>query len=205
MESIKLKSVETSQQFQKLVKTLKLVYFHKDATERTIRDSLMTLNDYLEIFHRQLVSKLKSDKEINERLSITEFLPDLNDDLLVFCTSYFDSVRDEASRAMLFIGKNFCKFDTPISKENQDRIQVLRANMALQGWNDMMTGPIKECAEVESDVAKWMFKEPAEFIDKIITVMLDEPTTRDHLGKYTMVLTKSLPFMMMNDYRIALG
>ena len=69
----------------------------------------------------------------------------------------------------------------------------------------MMTEPIKQCADVESDVAKWMFTDPANFIDKIITVMLDEPSTRDHLGKYTMVLTKSLPFLMMNDYRISVG
>ena len=87
-----------------MVMTLKLLYFHKDATERTIRDALMTLNDYLEIFYKQLVSRLKTDKDVNERLSLTNFLPALNDDLLVFCTSYFDSVRDEASRAMLFIG-----------------------------------------------------------------------------------------------------
>lgn len=61
------------------------------------------------------------------------------------------------------------------------------------GWNDTMTEPIRNCAEMERDVSKWIFKDPFAFVEKIITVMLDEPSTRDHLGKFVMVLNKCLP------------
>jgi hypothetical protein len=50
-----------------------------------------------------------------------------------------------------------------------------------------------------------MFTDPQQFIDKILTVMLDYPSTRDQLSKMTLVLNLSLPFMMMNDYRLSLG
>jgi hypothetical protein len=98
--------------------TLEKLYFSKEAQEKTLRDSLMTLNDYLEIFNRQVISKLANYKEVNKELCATEFLPAINDALLTFCTSYFDSVRDEAGRALLYIGKNFAKFDMPIPRES---------------------------------------------------------------------------------------
>ena len=82
---------------------------------------------------------------------------------------------------------------------------MLRANLATTQWNDSFTQPIKECADVETDVCKWMFTEPATFIDKLLTTMLDYPSTRDQLSKMTMVLNKSLPFLMMNDYRLSVG
>lgn len=162
------------------------------------------INEYLQIFYQQTVRHLQSQTEVNQGMSKTTFLPELCDDLLFYCTSYFDSVRDEASRALLFIGTNLAKFDTPIPQEARSMIQQLRANLTL-GWNESLTGPIKECAELEKDVSTWMFREPADFIDKILTVMIDEPTTRDQLSKFVMVINKSLPFLLMNDYRISVG
>jgi len=35
--------------------------------------------------------------------------------------------------------------------------------------------------------------------------MLDEPSTRDLLGKFLIKINKTLPFLLMNDYRLALG
>ena len=57
---------------------------------------------------------------------------------------------------------------------------------------------------MEKDVSKWLFKDAPEFVDKILTVMIDYPTTRDQLSKFVMVLNKSLPFLLMNDYRISI-
>jgi hypothetical protein len=57
---------------------------------------------------------------------------------------------------------------------------------------------------MEKDVSIWLFKDAPEFVDKILTVMIDYPTTRDQLSKFVMVLNKSLPFLLMNDYRISL-
>ena len=81
------------------------------------------INEYLQIFYQQTVRHMKTATEINQPMSKTTFLPELCDDLLFYCTSYFDSVRDEASRALLFIGTNLAKFDTPIPQESLDLIQ----------------------------------------------------------------------------------
>lgn len=201
-DSIKIKTVEMSDQFQKLTQTLSIIYNHKDATEKTTRDSLSTLNDYLEIFNTQVIKPLKDKQAVHLAMTTTTFLREICEHLIEFCRSFYDSVRDEASRALLFIGINLCKFDIPIPKETQNLVQQLRANLTL-GWNDAMTAPIKECAEMEKDVCKWMFIDAQEFIDKMLTVMMDYPSTRDQLAKFTMVLNRSLPFLLMNDYRIS--
>merc|ERR1712127_372146 len=99
------------------------------------------------------------------------------------------------------IGQHMCKFDIPIPEENKMLVQQLRANLTL-GWQDPMTRPILECAEMESEVSKWCFKDAPEFVDKVLTAMMDYPSTRDALSKFTMVLNKSLPFLLMSDYRI---
>jgi len=49
-----------------------------------------------------------------------------------------------------------------------------------------MAAPIKQIAEMEREVSQFLFKDSHEFIKKIITVMLDEPTTRDLLSKFLM-------------------
>lgn len=150
-----------------------------------------------------MIRSLPDTKSINLAMTTTSFLPEICEHLLFFCTSFFDSVRDEASRAMLYIGQHICKFDIPIPKETADLVHMLRANLTL-GWQDSMTQPIKECAQMEAEVSKWCFKDAAEFVDKILTVMMDYPSTRDQLSKFTMVLNRSLPFLLMNDYRISM-
>lgn len=72
---------------------------------------------------------------INMVMCTTTFLPVILDDMLFFCQSYFDSVRDESSRALFFIASNLAKFDTPIPESSQKVIQELRANLTM-GWND---------------------------------------------------------------------
>lgn len=46
-DSIKLKSVETSEQFYRLIESLSKIYKSRDATEKTITESLSTLSRYL--------------------------------------------------------------------------------------------------------------------------------------------------------------
>ena len=73
------------------------------------------------------------------------------------------------------------------------------------GWNESLSTPIKEASDLEKEVSTWMFADPSAFIDKILTVMIDEPTTREPLSRFVMVINKSLPFLLMNDYRIAVA
>jgi hypothetical protein len=50
-DSIKLKSVDSSDQFFRLIESLSKVYKSRDATEKTITESLSTLSRYLQIFN----------------------------------------------------------------------------------------------------------------------------------------------------------
>ena len=126
----------------------------------------------------------------------------ITEDLIFFCQSYFDSVRDVASRCLLFIGENLLTFETPFSASQLEMVQTLRATLTL-GWDEKMSQPIRDCAEMEQHVSKFMFKDAGEFVRKVLTVMLDEPSQRDVLSKFMVKLNSTLPFIVMNDYRIA--
>lgn len=126
------------------------------------------------------------------------------DDLINFCTSYFDGVRDEACKCLLMIGENFLTHETSLNKDQMQMVHMLRANLT-QGWNEQMTQPIKECAEMERDVSKFMFSDAFDYVHRMITVMLDEPSTRDLLSRFLIKINTAFPFLLMNDYRVALA
>ena len=50
-----------------------------------------------------------------------------------------------------------------------------------------------------------MFPEPQEFLRLMIQAMMDEPSTKESITRVILKLNASLPFLLMNDYRIALG
>ena len=79
---------------------------------------------------------------------------------------------------------------------------VLRGNLQL-GWNSNMASPIKSLAEAEAVLVDWLFDDAQDFLKHIITVMMDEPSTRKSLNRVVKKLNKSLPFLLLNDYRIA--
>lgn len=81
---------------------------------------------------------------------------------------------------------------------------MLRANLGL-GWDKEMTAPVKAMAEMERDLAKYLFTDAIEFLKRCITVMMDEPSTRESLSKFVAKLNSSMPFLIMNDYRISLA
>lgn len=58
---------------------------------------------------------------------------------------------------------------------------------------------------MEKEVSKFIFSEAQEQIRKLITAMLDEPSTRDLLSKFLLKINSTLPFLLMNDYRIAIA
>lgn len=176
---------------------------NRDATEQTIKEGLITLNEYLKIFNDQLVRPLATAKDVYYKMSITEFLPQIIEDLMFFCVSYYDSVRDEASRALLFIGNHFMRFETTLTKDHHDMLQVMRANLTEKGFDESYTTPIKECAEMEKSVSTHIFKDAQAFISKLLQIMLDEPSTREALSKFIIRFNLTLPFLVMNEYRIA--
>lgn len=54
-------------------------------------------------------------------------------------------------------------------------------------------------------MCQFLFKDCQVFVQKVLTVMLDEPTNRDVLSKFMVKVNVTLPFILMNDYRIAVA
>jgi hypothetical protein len=79
---------------------------------------------------------------------------------------------------------------------------MLRANVS-QGWSKEMAAPIKGMADMEKEVSKYIFSDAHAFVAKIITVMMDEVSTRELLGRFVIKINLSMPFLLMNDYRVS--
>jgi hypothetical protein len=47
-----------------------------------------------------------------------------------------------------------------------------------------MSSPIKGLAEMEKDLVQFLFVDAQETVKKVITIMLDEPSTREMLSKF---------------------
>lgn len=84
------------EQFVKLVKTLQKVYKSRDNSEKLMKQGLISLRSYLEIFYNQLVAPVKDKDERFNLISQTNFLSALAEDVIPLCSNYFDGVRDEA-------------------------------------------------------------------------------------------------------------
>ena len=115
---------------------------------------------------------------------------------------YFDSVRDEACNTLVYLSDNFLSFQADFNKEQADMLQMLRANVA-HGWSKDMAAPVKQMADVEKEVVYYLFTDAQAFIQRIITVMMDEVSTRESLGKFVIKVNQSLPFLIMNDFRVS--
>jgi hypothetical protein len=79
---------------------------------------------------------------------------------------------------------------------------MLRANVS-QGWSKEMAAPVRGMADMEKEVVKYIFTDAHVFLQKIITVMMDEVSTRELLGRFVIKINQSLPFLLMNDYRVS--
>jgi len=66
-----------------------------------------------------------------------------------------------------------------------------------------MSSPVKGLAEMENELVKFLFVDAQDALKKVITIMLDEPSTREVLGRFVAQVNRSLPFLLMNDYRIS--
>jgi hypothetical protein len=58
---------------------------------------------------------------------------------------------------------------------------------------------------MEAELSKHLFNDPQGFVKSIIAVMIDETHGRETLIGIIMEINKRTPFMILNDYRIALG
>jgi hypothetical protein len=81
---------------------------------------------------------------------------------------------------------------------------MLRAN-ALIGWGETMKQQVRDAADMEAELNKHIFVDPQAFLKNIIAIMIDETHGRDTLLAIIKEFNKKTPFMMLNDYRIAVG
>ena len=135
-------------------------------------------------------------------LSKTKFLPAITSGVLPLLKDYHDSVREEACIVIEYVITKFLTHRPTLNQEQQDQLMMLRGNLQL-GWNSSMTTPIKALAEAESVIVDWMFEDAQAFLKQIVTIMLDEPTTRESLGRTIRQFNDALPFLLLNDYRIS--
>jgi len=57
---------------------------------------------------------------------------------------------------------------------------------------------------MEREMSKFIFENSSEYFSEIITVMMDEPFSREVLSNVVIKINKSMPFLMLNDLRIAM-
>jgi hypothetical protein len=86
--------------------------------------------------------------------------------------------------------------------EQQDLLQILKSNVGVD-WANSMVNQLREAAELESDLIKHIFKDPAAYLKNLVTVLIDETHGRDNLVFIVLEFNKRTPFLMLNDYRIA--
>ena len=68
-----------------------------------------------------------------------------------------------------------------------------------------MKSQVKNAADMEAELTKHLFTDPQVFIKNIIAIMIDETHGRDILVKIIKEFNQRTPFMLLNDFRIALG
>jgi len=58
---------------------------------------------------------------------------------------------------------------------------------------------------MEAELNKHLFVDPQVFLKSVIAIMIDETHGRENLINVIKEFFKKTPFMVMNDYRIAVG
>jgi len=81
-------------------------------------------------------------------------------------------------------------------------VRILKANLD-EGWPNELNAQLKDAANMESDMLKYIFSNAVVFLSKVITIFIDESTGRDNIMKFFRLLSTASPFLLMNDYRIA--
>jgi len=169
---------------------------------------LKTVFLYLQELNRQVILKIQGetalaiDENKYKVLCQTTFLPAITADLIPLLKDYFDSVREEACIVTEFIVTYFLTHEPQLTKEQSDMIMMLRGNLSI-GWSSNMASPLKQLADAEAELVEWLFGDVKDWVRQIITCMMHEPSTKESLSRVLRKINKSLPFLLMNDYRLA--
>ena len=132
------------------------------------------------------------------------FLTSLTSLILPLLSDYFDSIREEACIATEYLICNFIPQRSEPTKETAEFLQMVRATLAI-GWNDSFSTPLREFTKLENEHVSFLFEDMQAFERQLVTVMMDEPTTKEAITRMLVRLNESMPFLLLNDYRLSVG
>ena len=175
--------------------------FYREKKESMKVDTLLLVWKLLETFTLQRLKGLKYAERQTEIKRLT-FLTGFNEQVVKFMTDYFDNVREQAQLVLKFMVQYFLNEEPAFTEEQLDLLQMLRANSTV-GWSEQLKRQLKEMAEMEAAINKHIFEEPQTFLKNVVAIMMDETHGRDNLILVIKEFNKRTPFMVLNDYRIA--
>ena len=62
---------------------------------------------------------------------------------------------------------------------------------------------MKEAAKIEKEYLNYMFQDTFSFVNKIITVYMDEVPSRENIMRFLKLLNASTPFLLLNDFKVS--
>lgn len=180
--------------------------FFKEKKEQMKVELINTLHLLLLTFFSLQLKPVRSDNvAFHGRCAKQTFSPIICEELVKLLTEYFDNVREAAQNLVLFIVRNYLpQGHLTQSPELEKALTTLRAN-ALIGWSEGMRQQVKDAADMEAELSKHLFNDPQVFLKNIIAIMIDETHGRDTLVQIVKEFSQRMPFMLLNDYRIAVG
>ena len=140
-------------------------------------------------------------KERESILMTTSFMTSITDMILGNLGDYFDTVKEESQLLLVSMVERFLPPQLNVSQEQLDLVQLLKANISQ--WPNAMNGQLKDAATMEAGLLEYLFKNAVDFLSKTVTIFMDERSTRENLMKFFKLLNIAVPFMILNDYRIA--
>lgn len=79
---------------------------------------------------------------------------------------------------------------------------MLRTSIHIQ-FTEQIGDALREAATSESELVDYAFADAQQFLKQIIVTMMDLPSTRESLIRVVKKLNQCLPFLLLNDYRLA--
>ena len=127
---------------------------------------------------------------------------DVTNELLNDLSDYHDSVREECQLLLVCMTSRFLPPQVNLSEDITQLVQILKTNIK-GGWPNAMNGQLKEAAALESDMLRYIFKDASLFLQRVITLFMDESHGRDNIVKFFKLINVVCPFLLLNDYRVS--
>ena len=79
---------------------------------------------------------------------------------------------------------------------------MLRTSIHIQ-FTEQIGDALREAANQESELVDYAFSDAQDFLKQIIVTMMDIASTREILIRVVKKINECLPFLLLNDYRLA--